>query len=211
MGDDAKLAKLAAEGRQRIADAAASESIARHAAAESKRDKNLRAALGAYYGTPPRKVAILLMVVSPVALFGWILLALLHDYYLDVNKAAAVTLAPVGGLWWIAPISCFVFVGAILTRFAMTPLATRARVDTERAWTRSLQFGMEDSYFDVLADDPESECRLAIDIEWRADPPSLDVVQGVVGMVDTGARVERKEGNLVHIGTGAILRPDRCS
>ncbi len=201
---DPKLEKLAAEGRHQIADAAASDAMARRSAEEIGRERNLRAALGAYYGTPLRTFSLALLVVCPVMGVGWIVVSLFQDQFLDHHAPLAVALKPIQDFWWLVPLSAILVPVAIILRSVVRPLASPARVAAERAWARSLPIGFDDTYFDVLASDPVSECRLEIEITGEDALPALDIIQGVVGLVDTKASVGSSKSNVVTVVSGPI-------
>ena len=210
---DADLERRAAEGRQRIADATAKEASAEREAVDISRDVNLRAALGRQFGSPVRSLSTAILVLSVGSALGFIALAFVHDAYVDDRAGAPQTgpFAPLVRLalqmpasWgWIPPIAALALTGSLLLRFLVPPLATRRRVDAERAWMKGLPFAMED-YFEVLSAEPASECSLTFDLTWREDAPGLDVVQGILGTVDTASRAESTSSRGMRLQTGVI-------
>jgi hypothetical protein len=178
---DEEVARLAAEG-QRILDARASNAAARRRGDEKDRERNLRIALGGHYhGLLVRAAAILLIVVgatAPIAVS-----------VLDIDALGWGTVALFGGI-------------ALLL---WAPSATRARVRAERAWVRSLPFPM-DGYFEALGDDPVLGMTLVVSIAWRegASAPSESTLQGLLGLLDTGARVVSCDVTAARVRSGSI-------
>ena len=134
---------------------------------KSDRERNLRIALGGHYQGSRWRAAALVLVVAGVA------------------GPVAATVLDVDVLGWGAPA---LFVGVALLLWG--PRASRARVSAESEWVRSLPFPM-DGYFEVLGDKPALGMNLIVSITWREPPsaPSEATLQGMLGLVDPGARV----------------------
>jgi hypothetical protein len=182
-----KLARLATEGQHRILEASERAAAARQELEVRQRkvaERHLRVALGGHYGAPVRTVAHVLIAVGAlmVVAFVW-----------DVPR-----------LLRIVP-GVIVLLGGLLVRWLAPPVATRARVDAERRWARSLPFTME-GYFEVLAGEPRRDFRLAVSVTW-SDPgrsPSEDVLRGVLGRLDTGADIVSDDRAAVTLRSRAI-------
>jgi hypothetical protein len=182
LGEDTDLARLAAEGQRRILEAKAGRAGAGRDAGARTRDRNLRVALGGYYGAPIRTTSYVLI-------------------------AAGIGLLT-GGFFWHAEsvvVLWPVLLGGVLLRVLATPLATPARVAAERAWQTSLPFTLE-GYFETLADEPALSMRLAIELQWNSDGRSAgeEAIQGLLGLVDTDAEVHVHERATVRIQSGVI-------
>ncbi len=176
--DDAALARLAAEGQHRILEAGAREADARQESGEGKRERNVRIALGAYHGTPVRKASYALMGV------GALVIVAVGIESPAFGSTGAVVSFLVGML---------AATGGFLIRVLSAPIATRAELAAERAWTKSLPFAM-DGYFEMLAAEPTLECELVLELEWTpGHVPTPETVQGLLGTWDTGARVQPLE------------------
>jgi hypothetical protein len=76
---------------------------------------------------------------------------------------------------------------ACATRSAGTTVAR------ERAWASALPFVLVDDYFGLLSAQPDSSCRIVAEVAWSGDAPGVEVVQDLLGLVDTDARVEPYE------------------
>ena len=201
---DAKLEKLAAEGRQRIADAAAKDTAAAvERASSGDRNRNIRAALGGYYGSPLRSFLTLLLVSCIVLVISGIVLGIAHTS-LPRDAPLAVAGRQAEHVGWVFGLAVIGFPITLSWRLLMTPLATRARVAAERAWVSSLPIGLDDGYFQVLALAPRSERRLEIVITAKDRLPAQNVLEGVVGVADPKARVVSSHGNVVTIMSGSI-------
>jgi hypothetical protein len=180
--EDTDLARRAAEGQRRILDAKAGRGGAGPDAGARSRERNLRVALGGYYGAPIRTTSYVLI-------------------------AAGIGLL-IGGFFWHAEsviVLWPVLLGGVLLRVLATPLATPARVIAERAWQTSLPFAL-DGYFETLADEPALSMRLAIELHWSSDGRSAgeQAIQGLLGLVDTDAEVHVHERATVRIQSGVI-------
>jgi len=169
-----ELARLAAEGQSRILQASAAPAKIE----EKKRragERHVRVALGGHHGAPVRTASYVLIGVAALASVG----ALLWG---------------AGMLWLGLPL----LIGALAVRWYAPPKATLAQVARERAWVASLPFALE-GYFDVLAGEPQLSCHLSVTLAWNEArlAPSEDVVRAVFGVLDTGTRVESRDGAAV--------------
>ncbi|MGH7297768.1 MAG: hypothetical protein ACRELB_22710 [Polyangiaceae bacterium] len=181
-----ELSRLAAEGQHRIDEANAHQAAALQVTDQKSHDKNVRLALGEHYGAPVRTMSYVL-IVAVVALL--VVLALMGNALL------------LEMLWPLLP-------GTVLFRIFATPKATRARVAAERAWQAGLPFAVV-GYFETLGAEPALSMRIEVDITWRGnefgraggDPA---VVQGILGLLDTGARILAHEGGKLRIRSGPI-------
>jgi hypothetical protein len=179
--ESSELARLAVEGQQRIREAqgrASSQLDAR----PSRRDWNVRVALGGYYGAPVWTASYVLGTTGLVALV-----------------VALVTSPTAAAVLFLVPAA------ALLIRLFAPPAANRARVAAERAWATSLPFAL-DGYFETLADPPAFRASLVIDVTWSGDGrgPGRDVLRQILGVVDTGASVEVCEGSTARARSGWI-------
>jgi len=176
---DAELARLAAEGQHRILEA--------HASGDDTRDRErrIRVALGAHYGTPLRKWCV---AAAGIGLLATVLVAMVTPHLVGL----AISVCVVGPL-----VLCFV-------SLVVEPAATRARVAAERAWATSLPFPV-DGYFEVLGAEARLISHLEMTISWTDPrlPPSVDVLRGVFGRIDTEAQVEAHQEAIV-IRSGSI-------
>ena len=179
---DAELARLAAEGERRIQEASTRRTAAQQGAGERNRARNIRVALGGYYGSPVGKASVALIVVGATMLVGEIAWDI-HDFAL-------------GGL---------IFVWAVMLRVFVRPKATRARVEAEKAWTRSLPFGL-DGYFEALGAAAQLSCKLTVTLAWIDPGLAADdgTLHGLVGLLDTDARVVSREAGSAVIQSGRI-------
>jgi hypothetical protein len=186
----AELAKLAAEGRARMRAA----KPAKPALAPDPKGDELRAALGGRYfsalrvaGLSAVALGVLLLVVTAVA---W-----------------SATDAAVG---WVIETSGVVslLAGIIVSSTDEAKRASPAQVDAERRWVGALPFRLE-GYFEVLEHHPEEECRLDVELQWEsaAATPSDDILLGVWGTQDTGARIRERSGDTVKVRSGPIVSP----
>jgi len=176
--DDAALARLAADGQHRILEASALEADGRQDSDERKREKNVRIALGVYHGTPLRRASYALMGV------GMLAIAAVGIESPDFGSAGVVASFLVGML---------AATGGLLIRVWSAPAATSATLAAEKAWAESLPFAME-GYFEMLAAEPTLRCQLVLELEWAPGRvPTPEIVQGLLGTWDTGARVQSLE------------------
>jgi hypothetical protein len=180
-----ELARLAAEGQRRILDASASQAAVERRVDEKKRERRLRTALGGHYGSPVRIASLALIAVGVLMWVGG--------------------LACAGDTFLVFPLGLLIIIGGFLVRVFAPPIATRRRVASEGTWASSLPFTME-GYFEALASPPSSECRLMIRLAWGDAAPAREAgaVQGVFGVIDTGAQVESEQDGTLSIRTGSI-------
>lgn len=180
---DVELARLAAAGQSRILGARANETTARQEAEERNREKNLRVGLGGYYGSPVRVASVVLIALGALLSLGEIV------WDIDGFSLGEVTL-----------------VGAMALLVFAAPKATRARVGAEREWASSLPFAMA-GYFEILGGEPRRSCVLTVTLAWR-DPRAAvgaGTLQGLVGLLDTGARAESRDAARALIRSGPIV------
>jgi hypothetical protein len=185
--EDAELARLAAEGQRKIDEAAARNAASRETTEERTRDDVIRAAIGAHFGSGVRRTARVLFLAIPLLI------------------AAAVAAFPVAGTDLGGPLA-FVFGMLALACFvtaiflvSVQPMASRARVAAERAWSTSLPFAL-DGYFDLLAMDDCSACHILVNVQWGPGRPAeLALVEGAAGALDPDARAQAN-------GSGVLIR-----
>lgn len=185
---DAELARLAAQGQRRIRDANEAGASREAAAAldeEQKGERNIRIALGAYYGTPLRTASLVVVGMGVLAIPGGFFLgARLGLGFLGAVGLVAGVLALLAGL----------FGANVIPR-----VASRARVDAERAWVGSLPFALDD-YFELLAAEPILACRLVIELTWEPGRiPAPEMVRGVLGLWDPGVGIETGDGGTMSV------------
>ena len=189
---DADLARRAAEGVRRQREADASLAVTRTDGAE----KNLRVAVGGHFGSPLRTVPVVVAVVLGTA--SVLLWAIAPSKATDPDYSRD----------WSLTLLVFMGAGAaFFVRLFIPPIATRARVAAERAWAASLPFALQ-GYFEVLAAEPVAWCALEVELAWgdAGGAPSLETVQGILGTIDTAARVVPYGG-----GTAVGIRSDLIS
>jgi len=188
---DADLARRAAEGASRQREADATRAVARTAGAE----KNLRVALGGHFASPLRTIPVVVAVVLGTA-----------SVILYVTAPSRATDPDYSRDWSLMLLVFMGAVAAFFVRLFIPPTATRARVAAETAWAASLPFALR-GYFEVLAADPVASCALEVELAWgdAAGAPSLETVQGILGTIDTAARVvPHGGGTAVGIRSGSI-------
>ena len=181
---DAALERLAAEGKRAVRAAHANRVPAAQTE-EKKRERNLRVALGVYYGTPLRTASYSMMGGSVLVMIVCLL---------GLDSSGVILF-----------VGFFVVLGGFLVRLVVDPAATRTRVAAERAWAASLPFAMR-GYFELLAEKPDLACQLVIELQWEPGrAPTLEIVQGVLGVWDTGANAWACEGETVGIRSGTLV------
>lgn len=160
---DDELKRLAAEGKRK-ADVTTERQEAEGAVAASKsRDTVIRAALGAYYGSPTRQAAGFAFVVIVFCIVGGIASSL-------AGREAPAALAGIGFVSFLAAIVLLI----------VQHKATHARVAAERERLKSLPFELR-GYFDLLATDDHVEVHVLVDLEFEGAPPDASLVQGAAG------------------------------
>ena len=181
---DDELARLAQQGQRRIQAAAAGQSQVERV----EGSRHLRVAVGAVRGSTFRRAFLVLALLGLLTLIaGFALVVALGDL-------AFVPLLPLGFAAAMGGFMTFVFV---------PPLASQAAMAAERAWVASLPFELE-GYFEVLAAEPSAVCKLRVELVWQtvgADPATL---QGVVGLLDTDARVTERAADAATITSGVV-------
>jgi hypothetical protein len=180
-----ELARLAQQGQQRIAAATEGQQIE---AAEGA-NYHLRVAIGALRGSPLRRSFLL------VALVGILLGAA------GIAAGNGALFDPVVAN--VAPIGFVLGMGGFFTYLFVAPRATRSRMIAERTYVASLPFTLE-GYFEVLSIAPSYSCKLTIGIEWRTSGTDASTLQGLLGLIDTGARVTSCDARAASITTGDI-------
>jgi len=180
-----ELERLVREGQQRLSQQSAQRQLALAGAGASARtaaERNIRVALGGYYGgSPVRVVAVGLIVVGGLAAcgaFAW---------------AGALVLAVPS-----------VTLGIVLRIFA-PPVGTRSRVAAEQAWLASVPFVLE-GYFELLGQEPQGGCHLRVAVTWgdAAAAPGDDTTRAALAVVDTAAVVKSRTGATVVVRSGSI-------
>lgn len=168
-----ELERLAREGQARLRAAHSHDAWMASATAE----RNLRTALGPVRGAPMRRLVLVLLVLSvPAALASHLLTSLIDD---AIGLGARIQLAMAG---------FSVSIGLLCLYLFMPPKASRAGVEAERAWVASLPFALE-WYFELLASDPQARSRVKVELWWQAEGIDQRTLEGLVALVDTGARV----------------------
>jgi hypothetical protein len=187
---NAELAKLAAEGNARMRAAKPAKPVL---APDPKADE-LRAALGDLYFSPVRVAAL-----SAVAL-GLLLVVVAAVAWSATGESLGAAIGFSGLV--------LLFAGLIASSTEAAQRATPAQVDAERRWVGALPFRLE-GYLEALEHEPEVQCRLDFALEWAsaAAMPSDDIVLGVWGTQDTGARIEGRSGDTVRVRSGPIVSP----
>lgn len=177
---DEELARRAAEGQRRILEARAIQN-ARPAVSEKDRERNIRIALGAHDSGPLLRIVAVALIVTGA-------LSLAAVAFFDLEVVA----------WGVLGL----FAGPLLQVWA--PRATRARVRAEEAWVQSLPFAMT-GYFEVLGDRPALGMTLVVSIAWRdASAPDEGTLQGLLGTLDTAARVVSRDATTACVRSGGI-------
>jgi hypothetical protein len=140
------------------------------------------------------------------------LAALALGVLLGVVEAAVQGSATGEALGPAIGISCMLLVvaGIIVSSTEAAQRASPAQVDAERRWAGALPFRLE-GYFEVLEHHPEKECRLDVELQWEpaVAMPSDDILLGVWGTQDTGARIQERSGDTVRVRSGTIVSPAR--
>ena len=173
-----ELARLAAKGQQRLSQASASHA----SVAQETEQGNLRVALGGRYGAPARTASYALMTLGAALV--------VPEFFWTVG-----TLLP----------GFFMLLGGVLVRIFAAPVATRRSVTAERAWMASLPFALE-GYFEALEAQPELTSHLDLTLHWvdARRTPDDNTVQGVLGSLDTSARVASRGEEALTIRSGPI-------
>ncbi len=184
----AELAKLAAEGIARMRAA----KPAKPALAPDPKGDQLRAALGDRYFSPLRVVGLSALALSlPLVVVGVVA---------PSATGEAMGVPVVGVVLLVA--------GIIVSSTDAAKRATPGQVDAERRWVGALPFRLE-GYLEALEHEPERECRLDVELQWEsaAAMPSDDILLGVWGTQDTGARIHERSGDTVRVRSGTIVSP----
>jgi hypothetical protein len=198
---EVELARLAAEGQRRIQQAsnAAAAKVAAQPSHDATVEASIRASLGAHYGTPVRKVGFVFLWACPVML----VLAVgscLADGGMKVN-AGWQPMPMISVLFQVLLFFVCVPLGLVLS--LRKPICPPARLAAERAWAASLPFAM-DQYFYELGASGRSSCHLTIRVVFLPGrTPDAPVLQGLLGLVDIGAKTATKDGD-VRIRSGVI-------
>jgi hypothetical protein len=174
----AKLARLAQEGERRIH--AVSEG--RSQVARSEANKHLLLAIGAVRGSRGRVLIPLIVLGALTAIIGFVVTirasqTMIFDH--GANFAFGVPLL-FGGI--------LAAVGAYLIYVFLPPTASPAQVDAEHDWIAKLPFALE-GYFEALSAKPEISVQLRIELAWQTVGVELPTLQGILGLLDTEARV----------------------
>jgi hypothetical protein len=197
---EVELARLAAEGQHRIQQA---QAAATKAAAQPSHDAvveaAVRASLGAHYGTPVRKVGFAFLWACPLVL----VLAVgscLADGGMKVN-AGWQPMPMVSVLFQLLLFFVFIPIGLVLS--LRKPICSPGRVAAEKAWALSLPFAM-DNYFYELGASGRARCHFTVRVVFHPGrTPDAPIVQGLLGLVDTDAKIAAKGGDIV-IRSGVI-------
>lgn len=167
-----ELERLAAEGRQRQAQFAAETKNNAH----EDRERELRIALGAHFGTPARGV----LTIVHLAAFSVLAVGLFLSVTKSVSEGLSAALTLGGGL----PSFILIFVRAF-----STPTATPAMRAAEQSWYQSLPFAVS-GYFEALTMKPQLQCRLRIELQFASHrTPTPELFSGVVQRLDPAAVV----------------------
>jgi hypothetical protein len=185
--DTGKLARLAEEGERRIH--AASERRSQVARAEA--NDHLRVAIGAVRGSPRARALIVLTVLGALMIVTGLAL---------IVSAPLVAIGP-----WLVPVGIVMAFGSNMASAFAQPVASVAQLDAEHDWIAKLPFAFE-GYFEALSTEPERFTRLQIELAWQGDGPDLPTLQGIVGLLDTDARVTSapRDGDGATIMTGRV-------
>lgn len=178
MSQNPDLARLAREGRERIE---------REAREQAKRDAqlgdiNMRVALGAHYGSPRKRVC--LGIVALGVLWGIVGGA---AGWLEGARGALPLLLITNG-----------FLGVAL----LQPVASVDQIARERAFVAGRPFRVS-GYFEALSDAPMPEARLLVRVRFASSVPAPNLLNDVLGCIDTQATVDQAAGGLL-IQSGAI-------
>jgi hypothetical protein len=183
---DPELARLAEQGERRIA----ARKRAPHAPTpDEQRAIYVRQALGAYHGSPARRLA---RASLAAALLGPVAIGLAFRHGGAAALAAAIGVFVVGLV-------------ASLVLASVKALATPATVAAEQQWIASLPFAVT-GYFELLGAVPlPAGCVLVVELAWSSgQPPEPSVVHGVAGLWDPGARVVPRDDGL-ELRSGRIV------
>jgi hypothetical protein len=183
-----ELARLAAQGQQRIEAARRSEAQAHEALA----NQHLREAIGAIRGSLIGRICLaLLLLMIGIGVGG----ALVSIFATQKSvKSSGGTFYFIGLVGWIPALIAYLFVGS---------RASLAQIERERRWVGALPFRL-DGYFEVLSAEPAYECNLKVDLEWEGTGVDTETLQGVVGRFDPEAKVTSDDPHRATFVTGAI-------
>lgn len=148
----------------------------------------MRVAIGGVRGAPMTRAFLVLLVLSTLGSVASIVAIVVGE---DISLMPLVF----GSL-----VTAAVFLSLYLV---VAPTASRAAVAAERAWVASLPFPFE-HYFDVIAAPPDAECRLLVQLEWRAQGVDARTLQGIIALMDTQSLVREVFGTRATFATGPI-------
>ena len=183
---DPELTRLAMQGQQRRAEAAAGKHLQRKQAGGN----HLRTAIGAYRGSTIKRLILAAMITGVgTGAVGAILSAGGHA---DIGGY----FAPSGFILAFASFMLFVFV---------PPLASQSAVDAEQIWMTSLPFAMQ-GYFEALAGEPLPSRTIAYEIIWRegTQPPDPQLLHSVFCAIDPSARMDFADARHARVRGGAV-------
>lgn len=166
-----ELARLAQQGQSRIAAA----SHDRSQTARVEEGRHLRIAIGSVRGSLLRRILLVPAILGAVSVIGVVALVI------ATNDPSYMT--------YFAP----AFVPAILffmLYMFLAPVATLGQVAAERQWVASLPFRLE-GYFETLSGEPQAFARVGVVLEYQSVGPDQQTFQGIIGNLDTEARVQQ--------------------
>jgi hypothetical protein len=188
-GSSNELARLAEQGQARLQAEHRGQDVRAQAAA----DRNMRVAIGPVRGAPVKRAVLVLLVLSVVGLIAGV--AITHVVIHDVFRRLALLPYGMAGL--------FASGGLLFLYLYLPPTASRAAVQAERVWVASLPFALE-RYFDVIAADPSSECRMQVELWWTTPGVDPRILQGIIALFDTESSVTESGGAHASFTTGSI-------
>ncbi|MGZ3421437.1 MAG: hypothetical protein ACXWUG_15975 [Polyangiales bacterium] len=148
----------------------------------------MRVAIGGVRGAPVTRALLVLLVLS------------------TMGSVAAIVMISVGEDISMMPLvfgSLIATTAFLCLYLLLPPMASRAGVEAERAWVASLPFVLE-HYFDVIAAQPDAECRLHVQLEWSTRAVDGRTLQGVIALFDTQSSVTEAGGTRATFSTGPI-------
>jgi hypothetical protein len=175
--DEAALAALAAEGRERQRLAVAAEEREARRTEFRERREALHAGRGyarrALTELPRGRALSLFPIASVLVIVGTLLLI-----FTDGRTSTAGLLMVIAAAGWF---------------FAAREIRGRLQIPLERTWLRSLPFPVR-GYFRVLSEAPEEERYLKLRLEFRDAAPDRETLDGMLGRVQYSASAKLSGG-----------------